>query len=339
MTRCVIVSMNEKYAPYFSVLLASVIENAGGEDMYEIVVLHDDLPEECSERLLGMTMASEEGREKVSVRFLNVHGPMQGYQFFVNGTSNRAYLSREAYFRLLAPHLLPEYETALYLDCDIVVKPGWEDIFQIDLGEHLLAGIEDIWGNWECYDRNSKLYHYRRNELGLENPTAYFNSGVMLLNLSLMRKVFRQGELIEIAASKDWQKHDQDVLNKVCKGKVLFLDYTWNMIECPGRKAREAVPAEEYRKYEVCRKAPGIIHYASRKPWIVKGISFEQDFWAMAVRSVYFQELFTQFIEEQLSQGSCFEEKAFESIRAGKIGVKFIIRCALVWARRMLKRK
>lgn len=337
MVRCVIVSMNEKYAPYFSVLLASVIENAGERDRYEIVVLHDDLPDESRERLLEMV--SGEGQENIFVRFLNVHQLMQGYQFFVNGTSNRAYLSREAYFRLLAPHLLPEYETALYLDCDIVVRPGWEEIFEIELGEHLLAGIKDIWGSWECYNINSKLYQYRQNELGLENPLAYFNSGVMLLNLSLMRSTFQEGELLDIAASKDWQKHDQDVLNKVCRGKVLFLDYSWNMIECPGRRAKEAVPAEEYRKYEACKETPRIVHYASRKPWIVKGVSFEQDFWAMAARSVYFQELFTHFIEEQLSQGTCFEARAFESIRARKIGVKFIVRCMMVWVKRVLVRK
>ena len=335
MTRCVIVSMNEKYALYFSVLLVSIIENAGLKDRYEIVVLHDDLPDGCRERLSGML--SKENSRSISLRFLNVHEQMEGYQFYVNGTSNRAYLSREAYFRLLAPHLLPEHKTALYLDCDIVVSPGWEEIFDMGLDGYLLAGIGDIWGNWECYDKNSKLYQYRQNELELENPLDYFNSGVMLLNLALMRSVFRAGELLEIAASREWQKHDQDVLNRVCRGKVLFLDYRWNMIECPGRRAKESVPLEEYRKYEACRETPRIIHYASRKPWIVKGVSFEQNFWAAAAHSAYFQELFTHFIEEQLSQGTCFEEKAFESIRAGKIGVKFIVRCALVWVKRMLR--
>ena len=336
MKRCVIVSMNEKYVPFFSVLLASVMENAAQEEQYEIVALHDDLPEESRQRLSNMIL--QKNRENVSIRFLNVHQHMQGYQFFVNGTRNQAYLSREAYFRLLAPHLLPEYETALYLDSDIIVKSGWEEIFRIELGEYLLAGVQDIWGNWECYDKSSGLYRYRQEELGLEDPLAYFNSGVMLLNLSLMRDIFRKGELLEIAASKQWQKHDQDVLNRVCKGRVCFLDYTWNMIECPDRRAKEAVPAGEYEKYRMCKTSPKIVHYASRKPWIVKGVAFEQEFWAMAACSVYFQELFTQFIEEQLSQGKCFEKKALDSIKAGKIGVKFIVRCIAAWVGKVMKR-
>ena len=226
----------------------------------------------------------------------------------------------------------------MYLDCDIVVRPGWDRIFQTELEGYLLAGIQDLWGNWECYDKRSGLYQYRQNELGLEDPVAYFNSGVMLLNLELMRDTFGEGELIDIAASRDWKKHDQDVLNYVCKGRVLFLDYTWNMIECPGKKARSAVPEQEYRIYEHCMKDPRIIHYASRKPWITKGVFFEQKFWAAAACSVYFQKLFTPFIEEQLIQGECFEERAYASIRSGKIGVKFIVRCIFVWIGKRLNK-
>ncbi len=333
MTRCIIVSMNEKYVPYFSVLLASIQKNTESGGDYEIVVLHDNLRDECQNRLYGMIV-----RNDIRARFFNVHDSMQGYQFFVNGTGNRSYLSIEAYFRLLAPHLLPEYRTALYLDCDIVVRPGWDKIFQTELEGYLLAGIQDIWGNWECYDKRSKLYQYRQNVLGLENPVDYFNSGVMLLNLELMRDTFREGEMIEIAASREWQKHDQDVLNYVCKGKVLFLDYSWNMIECPGRRARNAVPEQEYQIYEKSMENPKIIHYASRKPWIIKGVFFERDFWAAASHSVYFQELFTPFIEEQLTQGGCFEERAYASIRSGKIGVKFIVRCIFVWIRKTLNK-
>lgn len=333
MTKCIIVSMNEKYVPYFSVLLASILKNTESGGSYEIIVLHDNLRAECQSRLSGMTT-----RNDIRIRFLNVHESMQGYRFFVSGTGNRAYLSVEAYFRLLAPHMLPEYRTALYLDCDIVVRPGWDKIFQTALEGYLLACIQDIWGNWECYDKHSGLYQYRQNELQLKDPVAYFNSGVMLLNLELMRNTFQEGELIEIAASREWQKHDQDVLNYVCKGKVSFLDYTWNMIECPGKKAWNAVPEQEIQRYERCVTDPKIIHYASRKPWIIKGVFFEQDFWAAAAHSVYFQELFTPFIEEQLQQGECFEERAYASIRSGKIGVKFIVRCIFTWIKKTLNK-
>lgn len=353
MTQCIIVSMNEKYAPYFSVLLASVAENASLNEDYEIVVLHDNLSLSCQERLLQAVLEKEvshSGTESVGVavqagrklreerslrlKFQNVHSLIEGRQFYVGAGKNRAYLSKETYFRLLVPWLLPEYERALYLDSDVVVRHGWSDIFQTDLEGYLIAGIPDIWGNWECYEAHSYLSAYRREELGLEEPVAYFNAGVTLFNLKLMRETFQEGELIELAMSREWKKHDQDVLNYVCKGKTHFLDYSWNMIECPGKRAWAMVPEQERRRYQECMGRAKIVHYASRKPWVVKGVFFEQEFWASAARSIYFQELFTAFVEEQLSQGECFEAKAYESIKSGKIGVKFIVRCIMAWVKK-----
>lgn len=328
--KCIIVSANDKYVPYLSVLLSSVRINSKPSMQLEIVVLFDEISADNRKKLSDMM-----DRETMSIRFLNVHEKLSGHTLFVHGTGNRTYLTKEAYFRLLAPQLLPEYDKALYLDCDIVVCDGWEEIYNVELDDKLLAGIPDLWGNWECYDKKSELYSYRQQELGMQDPLQYFNSGVMLLNLKAMRETFRDGELIELAASKDWQKHDQDVLNYISKDRNIFLDYTWNLIECPSKKAWNAVPGEQQEEYESCSMRPVIIHYASRKPWIIKGVAREQEFWKAASNSSFFDELMNGFIEEQLSQGKNFEERVYNSIRCGKIGVKFIARCILTYVKRL----
>lgn len=332
MAECVIVSANDKYVPYLSVLIVSIVRNTPDQAV-EIIVLYDEITVDNRDKLAALTSSGN-----AAVRFVDVQDKIKGYDLFVNGTSNRSYLTKEAYFRLLAPELLPEYDRALYLDCDIVVRPGWDGIFSTKLNGYLLAGIPDIWGNWECYDTRSALYQYRTKDLGLSEPLQYFNSGVMLLNLEAMRRAFSEGELIRLAASRDWQKHDQDVLNYIGKGKVLLLDYAWNMIECPSKRAWRTVPEKEQKHYEEQKQAPYIIHYASRKPWIYEGVSFEQDFWRSAADSSYFVGLFTAFIDEQLSRGERFEQRAFESIRSGRIGVKFIMRCAVTWVKRIMHR-
>lgn len=331
MAECVIVSANDKYVPYLSVLLVSIMRNTLKQSV-EIVVLYDEITTDNRDKLTALLEDSN-----ASVRFMNVQDKIKGLDLFVNSTNNRAYMSKETYFRLLAPELLPEYDRALYLDCDIVVRPGWEEIFSMDLTGYLLACIPDIWGNWECYDTRSALYQYRTKDLGLSEPLQYFNAGVILINLEAMRETFTEGELIRLAASRDWQKHDQDVLNYISKDKVFFLDYAWNMIECPGKKAWNAVPEQEQKHYEEQKRETLIIHYASRKPWIHQGVFFEQDFWRSAADSSYFEEMFTAFIDEQLSWGKHFEQKAFESIRSGKMGVKFIVRCTMTWLKRILR--
>lgn len=325
-TQCIIVAINEKYVAIFSVLLESIIENSKNNENYEIVVLYTGLSDESKKTLKNMVHS-----DNVWIRFLNVSKKIEGYNFFVKGENNKIYLSKEAYFRLLAPELLPEYKVALYLDSDIIVLSGWTDIFQMDLNEYLLAAVPDIWDNWKCYSARYRLAEYRKKELCITNFGEYFNSGVMLLNLDEMRKTFREGELLKIAASKDWKKHDQDVLNLMCKGRVHLLDYKWNLIECPGTDAFAVIPEEEYHIFKMNQNDRKIVHFASRKPWKIRGVQNENDFWKFAVKSHFFDVLFSEFIEIQMQQGKYFEEIVFKNIKNNKIGVKFIVKCIMVW--------
>lgn len=334
MKNCLIVSANDRYIPYLSVLLASVIETDGMEEGLEVVILYEDISEQHRNQIVGQVKETF-----VTIRFVNVHERIKNYSFFTNGTGNQTYLTKEAYFRLLAPWILTEYHKALYLDCDMVVRAGWQNIYEMNLENFLLAAVQDIWGNWECYDTKSMLYQYRVKELELDNPVEYFNSGMMLLNLEAFRNTFHEGELVELAASRGWAKHDQDVLNYIGNGKIKWLDFSWNMIECPGERAKKAIPEKILQMYETQKKQPYIIHYASRKPWIIKGVNFEQEFWRAAADSSFFDELLTGFIEEQLSQGTQFEKQALNSIRQGKIGVKFIMKCVITWIKEGKKPK
>lgn len=328
-SHCIIVAINEKYVPFFSVLLESIVESVDADEKYEVVVLYSQLDNKSQKVLRDML-----DEDNIQIRFLNVAKQTEGKSFFVNGENQKAYLSKEAYFRLLAPELLPEYQTALYLDSDIVVRTGWTDIFKINLDGYFLAAVPDIWDNWKCYLKHSQLAEYREKELKMTNHREYFNSGVMLLNLEAMRREFKDGELLRLASSKDWKKHDQDVINMTCKGKVLFLSYKWNLIECPGKEAFATVSQEERYHIQDSQENRLIIHFASRKPWIIKGVQNESDFWRYAVKSPYFDALFSLFIEEQMQQGKYFEQTVFKSIKNGKTGVKFILKCIIVWIKK-----
>lgn len=329
--QCIITAINEKYVPFFSVLLKSIIENTENTEKYEIVVFYSQLSEESQTILNGMIC-----KENIWIRFFDVSRWIRGWTFFVNGENQRQYLSQEAYFRLLAHELLPEYQRALYLDSDMVVQPGWTDIFQIELESYLLAAVPDIWDNWKCNLPGSHLAEYRRKELGINNFAEYFNSGMMLLNLEKMRAIFKCRELLEVAASKSWKKHDQDVLNYMCKGKVLLLDYRWNLIECPNKAAADAISQEERRQMQNSEKEKKIIHFASRKPWKVRGVQNEDAFWKYAVGSSFFDLIFSLFIEEQLQQGKYFEQTVYKSIYSGRVGIKFIIICIKKWLDKLI---
>lgn len=326
MVRCVIVSVNDKYIPILSVLLMSIINNTDMEHQYCLVVLYKNLS--LKNQALLKTLLS---KRNFVIQFINVSQYIGNYSFYVGGKNNQSYITNETYFRLLAPQLLPEYKKALYLDCDVVVQKGWDEIFDINLDGMMIAGVRDIWGNWECYKRSSDLVKYRNNTLMLDNPLDYFNAGVLLINLERFRNTFSEKELLNIAVAQQWRKHDQDVLNMVCKGRVKFLEYKWNLIECPSKNALKLTPLKEQVKYEKSISNSLIIHYASRKPWLIKGVLNEEKFWCNALCSPFSKRLLEDFMEEQFISGCCLEENVFRGIKERKMGVRFIIKCVLAW--------
>jgi lipopolysaccharide biosynthesis glycosyltransferase len=84
------------------------------------------------------------------------------------------------WFRFLLPELCPETERVLYLDADIVVTDGLRALWETELSAHALGAVRTVfpfpeWGARHCA------------ALGLPDPAMYFNAGVLLMNLQVLR--------------------------------------------------------------------------------------------------------------------------------------------------------
>lgn len=66
--------------------------------------------------------------------------------------------------------------------------------------------------------------------LKLKEPYMYFQAGTLLMNLEEFRKIYTVEEKLQYATSHKFQLLDQDILNKLCEGKVRYLDMVWNMM-------------------------------------------------------------------------------------------------------------
>ena len=114
--------------------------------------------------------------------------------------------------------LLPDLDRVLYLDGDVLVRGSLAPLWDEPLDGWLLAAAPDT-GTLYC-----------RRPIHREVKT-YFNSGVMLLNLALMRQE-KCAEKLR-AAKRAMQDHalmDQDVFNRVCDGRVKILSPRWNTL-------------------------------------------------------------------------------------------------------------
>lgn len=124
------------------------------------------------------------------------------------------------YYRLLAPHLLPEnLNRILYLDPDILVINSLRPLWDLDLKGHLFAAASHT-GITEF--ANSV------NRLRLRTNSNYYNSGVLLMDLSRCRKEIVPKDIFAYAEKHkaDLFLPDQDI-SMPCIGSGF---YRWMML-------------------------------------------------------------------------------------------------------------
>ena len=127
------------------------------------------------------------------------------------------------YYRLLAPHLLPEQiKRILYIDPDTLIINPIRPLWETDLQGNLFAAAAHT-GKTELANNV--------NQLRLGTAHNYYNSGVLLMDLELGRKeiipelIFRYVE----QHSKELILPDQDILNAMYGKRILPLeDVIWN---------------------------------------------------------------------------------------------------------------
>ena len=242
---------DEGYSKHVAVVMQSILVSAATEDRHEFHILTMNLSSDSENRLLEI---ATRGKATVRVHRLNAER-LAGFP--------TASHPLETYLRLLLPELLPEYEKILYLDADIIVMDSLSKLWEFPLGDSSIAAAIDT---ISILKGMAILEHFKA--LQLPEQHVYFNAGVLLLNLKVLREI----QLFEIV--KEWtHKHsnlmgnsDQDVLNAILAGSVSYFDLRWNLqapliapIKLGWKCSKEHINAVSN---------PAIIHYiTSRKPW------------------------------------------------------------------------
>ena len=170
--------------------------------------------------------------------------------------------SKAACYRLILPELLREVDLCLYLDSDTLIVGDITPLWDVDMTDFCLAGVFD------------DIASVRRETVGHSIPgiQTYVNSGVLLMNLRLMRERGVQEQLL--AGVGDYLVVDQDLLNVVCYGAIRLLPSGYNCI--PG----------------VHTDSPRILHFLMRdylRPWKNLRAPHSADWWRCAeeFRSVF----------------------------------------------------
>ena len=241
---------DESYAKHVAVVMQSIIVATAGTDRYEFHVL-----------TLGLTSLSISRLQKVATdgkATIKVH---QIDKDRLAGFPETNY-PRDVCLRLMLPEILQEHKKIIYLDADLLVMGSLRELWDLQIGGNAVAAAIDSITIFQGPD----LKHLEELQLPLGH--LYFNSGVLLLNLVVLREI----RLLERA--REWiDKHiypiryiDQDALNVILAGNLAYFHLRWNLqvpliapVKLGWKCSQEHVKAVSN---------PAIIHYVTdRKPW------------------------------------------------------------------------
>lgn len=277
----VVYATNEKYAPHASVSIASLILNSDCTKEYSIMVLHTDLKEQTIAQIQSMSVSN------VNVVCLNVKSYVDGWK---DSLYSHSYYSDEMYYRMLIPEIFQYEGVVLYLDCDTVVRKDISDYVNFDLGDSYVAGVLNI--------MHPRMKDYVLN-LQL-NPEEYINSGVLIFNCKFCRP-FVKSFFTQINNYRNLKYPDQDLLNIVSKGKIHYLDGTWNYLWHIERLFNSADcsfhPSEDDMiKFNKSKQNIIVMHFSGdKKPWIFNGIPSSELYWSYAKLSPFYDTIYTNF--------------------------------------------
>lgn len=240
--------MTGDWLKYTSVTICSILSNAAKNDDYYFYIMCD---------WQGIELSSLQ----IFFDALDLIKPAEYIFLKMNNADFEGaihdWLGVSSSYRLKLPSMIKE-DKILYLDSDIIVTKNIADLYSVDVSDYYLAAVED------------KLSDRMRTRVNLQEGETFINGGVQLLNL----QKFRENNLEQTIFNKLREipfYTDQDVINDVCRDKILQLPLKYNLMVLDS----EEIYQSRRKEYEEAIKNPHIIHY-TYKPWKLKVPLHEQ---------------------------------------------------------------
>lgn len=200
---------DNRYIVPTTVAITSLVANKNSDSFYTVYVLAKDLTAE------NKAVLQTFNRPDVQLQVVEAR-PEQQYEGVVSGN---AHVSAAALYKFSLADIFPDCDKLLYMDGDVLVRQDLSDFYAMDLTGVYAAVVKDY-----------------RAIVSKPNPMeflpvkhqAYFNSGVMLLNLKRMRQCDMKRRLIDYRLHGINHFMDQDTLNVVFDEQVAYLPIYYN---------------------------------------------------------------------------------------------------------------
>lgn len=242
---------DDNYIQHLSAAVASLLVNTQSSKNINIVILENgkSVSKTHKKKMLELSKLNS----RANINFVRVDSSIFE-KFPVNERFSEA-----CFYRFVIPDLFMNLSKMIYLDCDLIVKEDIEKLYEINIENYYIAAVQDLVG----YSNQKRL------KINKEGKYFYCNSGVLLMNLDLLRRENVINKLNDYV-----QKHkneivwpDQDVINVVMEKKIKYLDLGWNL----QYYMPDTIVDYDYTLFNKAIKNPKIIHFIGDvKPWHLK---------------------------------------------------------------------
>lgn len=275
----VVFAANDAYSPYLATVIESVIEHAAANRNYNLVVLHSSISLANQETIASLC----QNFKNIRIQYIDLTEEIFNKDFYIGGKEG---LTAETYYRLYIPQVLPHCKKVVYLDCDMVVLTDIAELYDTDLSGMLFASVPDYGSIGKYYMPENPQRLYWDTVLHLVNPEEYFCAGMLVINVEELQKI-GSNAIVKLAQERDWQKHDQDVLNILGIGKTKCMPIEWDVLKVFDEI--QYLPESLLSQVHQAETAPKIVHFSSRyKPWNTPFVERFELFWKYAVNTPYF---------------------------------------------------
>ena len=187
------------------------------------------------ENILKLRQLAEELSTNIVVYALDVS--------LLKDLPTQAHLPLPTYFRFLLPLILDKAERLYYIDADIVCLHALADLWDRDFQGNIIMAVKDL--PWMRKKREAALKIA---------PDSYFNAGMLVINLPAWNEFKVFDKVLEAIRENPqlFRYLDQDGLNLVLNGRVLYLPGIFNCLDISQTELSEV----------------GLLHFAAHpKPW------------------------------------------------------------------------
>lgn len=284
--KVIVTACDDNYILYAGTMITSIISNVQKDEKYELYILDGGISQLHKNKIQKLE------RKNFQINFIDMNHYLSRYGELFKTTTH---FTPATYFRFFIPEIFTDCDKVLYLDPDMIIDADVRTLFDIDLGDNLLAACRDVEAERKTYEM-LELQKYFYEKLRIENIHNYFQAGVMVFNIQEMKKnkfMDRCLTLLKEIGNPMWV--DQDVMNSVAQNKVHFLKPEWNYGFFLLLDNLTILNGLDHRIYDVMRKVeqnPYIIHFCGGpKPWNNPTLPFAEKFWYYARMTPFYEEI------------------------------------------------